>query len=262
MSEAPQRGRRRAESASRPSLRSLTMSRNGVSRTGTSRTGTRAASPRAFSAVGTTAKCMAAVAVVGALMAAGSVASQTMNPVADGQNTSSLVAAVDKAAPSAISAPTDAAISFPGVTVTSKTSPTATAKAAATPAQVKVEANAVKPVTETPATKAAPAAPVDDPAAAKAFASSQLASFGWGADQMSCLTSLWQRESEWLTSAENVSSGAYGIAQSLPANKMESTGSDWATNYQTQIRWGMGYIDGRYGSPCGAWAHSESVGWY
>ncbi|MDD0860001.1 hypothetical protein NHF46_24570 [Arthrobacter alpinus] len=113
MSEAPQRGRRRAESASRPFLRS-----------GMSRTGTRAATaPRAFSAVGTTAKCMAAVAVVGALMAAGSVASQTMNPVANGRNTSSLVAAVDHAVPTAISAPTDAAISFPGIAVTSKTSP-------------------------------------------------------------------------------------------------------------------------------------------
>jgi hypothetical protein len=30
----------------------------------------------------------------------------------------------------------------------------------------------------------------------------------------------------------------------------------------TQIRCGLGYIKGTYGSPCGAWAHEESAGWY
>ena len=183
---------------------------------------------------------MAAVAVVGALAAAGAVAQQVGAP--DGSQNLSAAAATAPAS-AAVQAPADAAISFPGVTVTSSASPTAAQK-------VKVEAAAVKPVA------------VDDPAAAQAYAAGQLASFGWGADQMSCLTQLWQRESEWLTSAENVSSGAYGIAQSLPASKMESVGSDWATNYETQIRWGMTYIQGRYGSPCGAWGHSNAIGWY
>ena len=73
---------------------------------------------------------------------------------------------------------------------------------------------------------------------------------------------LWNRESNWLTTATNPSSGAYGIPQSLPAGKMASIGADWLTNYQTQVIWGLNYIKGRYGSPCGAWAHSQSVGWY
>ena len=70
------------------------------------------------------------------------------------------------------------------------------------------------------------------------------------------------RESRWDYRAMNPSSGAYGIPQSLPGSKMASAGSDWRTNPVTQIRWGLGYIAVRYGTPCGAWAHSESVGWY
>lgn len=103
---------------------------------------------------------------------------------------------------------------------------------------------------------------LNDPSAAQAFAASQLAGLGWGQDQMSCLVSLWNRESSWKTTAENPSSLAYGIAQSLPAEKMASIGADYRTNYKTQITWGLGYIKQRYGSPCGAWGHSQSVGWY
>ncbi|MEB4613228.1 hypothetical protein OOT08_01095, partial [Leucobacter sp. M11] len=80
--------------------------------------------------------------------------------------------------------------------------------------------------------------------------------------EFNCLNSLWERESNWNVSAMNTSSGAYGIPQSLPGDKMASAGADWQTNPDTQIRWGLGYIQGRYGSPCNAWAHSESVGWY
>jgi hypothetical protein len=115
----------------------------------------------------------------------------------------------------------------------------------------------------------APAAPtganggaVDDPAGAQAYAASQLASFGWGQDQMSCLVPLWNRESDWRTTAENPTSLAYGIVQSLPAEKMDSVGTDWKTNYQTQVRWGLKYIQDRYGSPCGAWQHELAVDWY
>lgn len=99
----------------------------------------------------------------------------------------------------------------------------------------------------------------DDP---RSIASGMLPSFGWGAEQMSCLDSLWTRESGWNPYAQNPSSGAYGIPQSLPGSKMASAGADWQTNPTTQITWGLGYIQGRYGSPCSAWAHSESVGWY
>lgn len=86
--------------------------------------------------------------------------------------------------------------------------------------------------------------------------------FGFGADQFGCLDSLWIRESQWNPAAHNPSSGAHGIPQSLPGSKMASAGPDWETNPVTQITWGLGYIRDRYGSPCGAWAHSESHGWY
>jgi hypothetical protein len=85
---------------------------------------------------------------------------------------------------------------------------------------------------------------------------------GFPLDQMSCLDSLWTRESGWNERASNPSSGAYGIPQALPGGKMSSHGSDWETNPATQIRWGLDYIAGRYGTPCGAWEHSEANGWY
>lgn len=103
---------------------------------------------------------------------------------------------------------------------------------------------------------------VNDPAGAKAYAASRLGAYGWGQDQFQCLSQLWTRESNWLTNATNPYSGAYGIAQSLPPGKYGAAGSDWLTNYRTQIEWGLGYIKDRYGSPCGAWGHSQSVGWY
>jgi hypothetical protein len=89
-----------------------------------------------------------------------------------------------------------------------------------------------------------------------------LAEFGFGQDQFGCLDSLYTRESGWSVTADNPTSSAYGIPQALPGSKMASAGADWATNPVTQIRWGLGYIQDRYGSPCGAWAHSESNGWY
>ena len=87
-------------------------------------------------------------------------------------------------------------------------------------------------------------------------------SAGFGIDQFPCLNKLWNKESGWRHTASNPSSGAYGIPQSLPGSKMSSKGSDWKTNPATQIKWGLGYLEGRYGSPCKAWSHSQSVGWY
>jgi len=89
-----------------------------------------------------------------------------------------------------------------------------------------------------------------------------LGEFGFGQDQFGCLDSLYTRESNWTWNADNPTSSAYGIPQALPGEKMASAGADWETNPVTQIRWGLGYIQDRYGSPCGAWAHSESHGWY
>ncbi len=86
--------------------------------------------------------------------------------------------------------------------------------------------------------------------------------YGWGADQFSALEQLWQRESGWSQNAHNSSSGAHGIPQALPGSKMASHGGDWATNPETQIKWGLSYIKSVYGSPSGALASSHSRGWY
>jgi hypothetical protein len=97
---------------------------------------------------------------------------------------------------------------------------------------------------------------------AQRIARSLLPSYGWSpSSQFSCLVSLWNRESGWNVHAAN-SSGAYGIPQALPGSKMASAGPDWQNNATTQIKWGLGYIKSRYGTPCGAWGHSQSTGWY
>jgi hypothetical protein len=93
------------------------------------------------------------------------------------------------------------------------------------------------------------------------IAKALLPQFGFSSDQYSCLDSLWNRESGWNVHAANPS-GAYGIPQSLPGSKMASAGADWQNDAATQIEWGLGYIKDRYGSPCGAWGHSQSHGWY
>jgi hypothetical protein len=85
---------------------------------------------------------------------------------------------------------------------------------------------------------------------------------GFANNQFTCLDKLFKRESGWNHKAHNKGSGAYGIPQALPGTKMAKYGADWKTNPTVQIKWGLNYIKGRYGTPCGAWAHSESVGWY
>lgn len=100
------------------------------------------------------------------------------------------------------------------------------------------------------------------PSSPQQIAQSQLSSYGWSGGQWSYLYQLWERESGWSSTATNAGSGAYGIAQALPATQMNSAGSDWKSDAATQIKWGMGYIKDRYGSPQAAWAHEESNGWY
>jgi uncharacterized protein YabE (DUF348 family) len=108
---------------------------------------------------------------------------------------------------------------------------------------------------------AAPAVPAPSPGSAKAIARDMLASRGWGDEQYSCLVALWNVESGWNVHAANPS-GAYGIPQALPGYKMSSAGPDWQNNATTQIRWGLGYIGERYGTPCGAWSFWQGNGWY
>lgn len=101
-----------------------------------------------------------------------------------------------------------------------------------------------------------------DPDGAKAYASGAIGSYGWGDGEFQCLIRLWTQESGWRVNAYNTDSGAYGIPQSLPGSKMASAGDDWRTSASTQINWGLNYISGRYGSPCGAWSHEIAYNWY
>lgn len=106
-------------------------------------------------------------------------------------------------------------------------------------------------------------AQVNTPDGARAYAADLAASkFGWGGDQFSCLNNLWQKESGWNYQAVNASSGAWGIPQSLPGDKMATAGADWQENAATQIAWGLDYIQRAYGTPCSAWSHSQAVNWY
>jgi uncharacterized protein YabE (DUF348 family) len=117
-----------------------------------------------------------------------------------------------------------------------------------------------KPVTRV--VKVGTKAPVgNDPAAAQALARTMVADRGWDSSQFQCLVSLWNKESHWNVHAANPS-GAYGIPQALPGVKMASAGSDWQNSAATQIRWGLGYIASRYGTPCAAWSHSQATNWY
>jgi len=101
-----------------------------------------------------------------------------------------------------------------------------------------------------------------NPGSAQAIAYEMVTARGWGDDEFACLVALWKKESGWRVNAYNKSSGAYGIPQALPGRKMASAGADWETNPATQISWGLGYISSRYGTPCGAWGHSQRKGWY
>lgn len=103
---------------------------------------------------------------------------------------------------------------------------------------------------------------VTDASGAKAFAQSMLSQHGWGPDQFGPLDKLWTKESNWRWNADNPTSDAYGIPQALPGSKMASAGADWMTNPATQVKWGLGYIKGRYGNPANAWAHSVANNWY
>ncbi|WP_323379226.1 transglycosylase SLT domain-containing protein [Streptomyces durbertensis] len=80
--------------------------------------------------------------------------------------------------------------------------------------------------------------------------------------QYTCFANIVERESGWDHTAQNPSSGAYGLVQALPGDKMASAGSDWQTNPATQIEWGVEYMKERYGSPCGAWSFWQQNHWY
>ena len=121
--------------------------------------------------------------------------------------------------------------------------------------QQAAQQQAAQQTTAQPATSAPSGSP-------QQIAEQMLSQFGWSSSQFSCLQPLWALESGWNIYASNPSSGAYGIPQALPGSKMASAGPDWQSNAATQIRWGLSYIQGTYGSPCAAWSHEEADGWY
>lgn len=144
----------------------------------------------------------------------------------------------------------------------------AAARAAAAKAEAARKAAAQKAAEQAAAARKAAAQKAKQTAAVtpsgspRQVAQQMLSHYGWSQSQFSCLQPLWFHESGWNVTAENPSSGAYGIPQALPASQMASAGADWRTNAATQIRWGLNYIHSRYGSPCGAWSHEEAHGWY
>ncbi|PZF52901.1 lytic transglycosylase domain-containing protein [Curtobacterium sp. MCSS17_008] len=138
-------------------------------------------------------------------------------------------------------------------------------KVAAKPAATEDDDENADAETETetvsPSNTLAETAATPDPGSAQAIAQQMVAARGWGADQYNCLVLLWNKESGWRVNAYNPS-GAYGIPQALPGSKMATAGADWQTNPATQITWGLNYIAGVYGTPCGAWGHSVAHNWY
>jgi hypothetical protein len=129
-------------------------------------------------------------------------------------------------------------------------------------AEARADAQATLVATPVPSADPAPSAPPVAQGSPQQIATGMLGSYGWSLSQFGCLLPLWNEESGWNPYASNPGSGAYGIPQALPGDKMASAGADWQTNPATQIRWGLGYIQGVYGDPCGAWAHEQAYGWY
>jgi hypothetical protein len=86
--------------------------------------------------------------------------------------------------------------------------------------------------------------------------------YNWGDDQFTCYNNIIVRESNWIVTADNPHSSAYGIPQALPGSKMATFGADWRTNPATQIAWGLSYVKTRYGTPCNAWSFKHAHGWY
>lgn len=110
-----------------------------------------------------------------------------------------------------------------------------------------------KPTPTASKKQAAPVVRKPSVADAQSYARNRL-----GSTQYACLANIVVRESGWNIFATNAGSGAYGLPQSLPGSKMASAGSDWRTNPVTQVKWMISYVDGRYGSACGAWAYWQA----
>jgi hypothetical protein len=132
---------------------------------------------------------------------------------------------------------------------------------AAADAKAAEEAAAKSAAAAKPAASSTPADSGSAPAASGSFQDYALSQLGGDSGEMSCLESLWGKESQWNPDAQNPSSTAYGIPQFLDST-WAGTGIAKTSDGYRQIDAGLIYIDSRYGSPCGAWSHSKSTGWY
>ncbi|MFD1721296.1 lytic transglycosylase domain-containing protein [Amnibacterium endophyticum] len=124
--------------------------------------------------------------------------------------------------------------------------------------RIKVSAAPVAPSGSSGGAVSMPTGPVAPVGEAQQYAAQQIAARGWAKKELACLVPLWSRESGWNAHAGRPN-GPYGIPQAYPGTKMASAGGDWLNDHRVQIRWGLGYIAGRYGTPCGAWAHWQSA---
>lgn len=105
-------------------------------------------------------------------------------------------------------------------------------------------------------------------AEAQAYAKQKMASeYKWDDKQYKCLVEVWNRESRWDYKAANPGSTARGIPQAM----MSAHFRNWESNPDAkkflesptvQIDWGLNYIDGRYTTPCGAWAFWQLNNYY
>lgn len=107
-------------------------------------------------------------------------------------------------------------------------------------------------VTSTPVTAMGTTAPIGE---IQEWAHNYLLSNGYTEADFTATVFIISRESGWRVNATNPHSGAYGLPQALPGRKMASAGADWATNYQTQLRWFWNYCNHRYGSIQGAYRY-------
>ncbi|MGH3169187.1 MAG: transglycosylase SLT domain-containing protein, partial [Trebonia sp.] len=202
-----------------------------------------------------------AAAIAAVIVASVTIAAELVSPNGNGAN--SLAAALDRLPQSkSIGLLEQERQQIITMDAAASTMSVAARPAVVSPAQVEAQSSQSSQSQEQAQQQNTTVSAAPDPGTAQSYAYSELPAYGFSqSGQWSCLEDLWQQESSWLYDAENAS-GAYGIPQALPASKMASAGSDYLTDPDTQIRWGLGYITEVYGTPCSAWDHEVADGWY
>jgi hypothetical protein len=108
----------------------------------------------------------------------------------------------------------------------------------------------------TPKPKPKPIVYANTVAGARAYVRARLGTRGYN-----CVNAIWAAESKWNPRAGRLT-GAYGIPQAFPGSKMAKFGSNWQTSPLTQVKWGIWYVNDRYGSACAAYTFWHAHGWY